>query len=591
VERPLSRMLTALLRILGLFLLTGIPLVLLAQTPDLTPVIPPPTPPPSKQKVDAPVSIGKDEITAHEAPVTLQVRVNVVLVRVVVRDSKGKAVTNLKKEDFQLADNRKLQTISSFVVEAPGSQVTEVAIHSNETEPVAGTARTVQLPQRFMALFFDDRHLQALDVQTSQRAARNLFAKLQPTDRVAILTTSGQVQLDFTADRKQLEETLQRIGPRSLSAPSGTDCPPMSFYEAYMFVEARDPQAMQLGTMDAIACGITPQMAPIVAEMAAKRELTVGESEVESSFANLGSLIRRMSGLPGQRSIVMMSPGFFMTPSTRESSEMIDRATRANIVINTIDARGLYVSSFLDASNHMANPSPLRQSFMTQEERAQDDVLGELADGTGGLFIHNRNDIDQGLLEAAADPEVAYILGFAPQNLKPDGKYHHLKVTLTNKEKYTLQARHGYFAPAKLSKPEAAANEEIRAALYSHEELRDLPIGCETHLSKDGDETHLTVSAQIDFRGLKFRKAEDRNFDSLTVATVVFDDNGNLVTGMQRAFDLKLKDATLERLKQTGISVNSDFAMKPGTYIVRLVVRASEGEQMAALNRGVEIPR
>src|SRR5580693_2184498 len=189
-------MLTALLRILGLFLLTGIPLVLLAQTPDLTPVIPPPTPPPSKQKVDAPVSIGKDEITAHEAPVTLQVRVNVVLVRVVVRDSKGKAVTNLKKEDFQLADNRKLQTISSFAVEAPGSQVTEVAIHSNETEPVAGTARTVQLPQRFMALFFDDRHLQALDVQTSQRAARNLFAKLQPTDRVAILTTSGQVQLD-----------------------------------------------------------------------------------------------------------------------------------------------------------------------------------------------------------------------------------------------------------------------------------------------------------------------------------------------------------------------------------------------------------
>jgi VWFA-related protein len=591
VERPLSRMFAPLLRVLGLFLLTGIPLGLSAQTPDLTPVIPPPTPPPSKQKVDAPVSIGKDEITTHEAPATLQVRVNVVLVRVVVRDASSKAVANLKKEDFQLADDRKLQTISSFAVETPGSRVTEVAMSSNEAEATAGAARTVQLPQRFIALFFDDRHLQASDVLISQRAARNLFTKLQPTDRFAILTTSGQAQLDFTADRQRLEETLRRIGPRSLSSQTGADCPPMSFYEAYMFVEAHDPQAIQLGTMDAIACGITPQMAPIVAEMAAKREFAVGESDVESSFANLGSLIRRMSALPGQRSIVMMSPGFFMTPSTRESSEMIDRATRANIVINTIDARGLYVSSFYDPSNHMVNPSPVRESFTTQEERVQDEVLGELADGTGGLFIHNRNDIDQGLLEAAADPEVAYVLGFAPQNMKPDGKYHHLKVTLTNKEKYTLQARHGYFAPTKSAKPAAAANEEMQAAIYSHEELRDLPISCETLLAKSGDGTHLSVSAQIDLRGLKFRKTDDRNFDSLTVATAVFDDNGNLVTGMERAFDLKLKDVTLERLKQTGISVKSDFAMKPGTYIVRLVVRGSEGGQMAAINRGVEIPR
>jgi VWFA-related protein len=591
VAKPLSQSLLAFLRILVLSLLCGFPVILLAQTPDLTPVIPPPSPPPNKQKVDAPVSVGKDEITSHEAPATLQVRVNLVLVRTVVRDSLGKAVTNLKREDFQLTDDRKLQTISSFAVETPGSHVTEVATNAGETEATAGTARTVQLPQRFIALFFDDRHLQASDVLIAQRAARNLFTKLQQTDRFAIFTTSGQVAQDFTADRKKLEDALQRIGPRGLSSQSGADCPPMSFYEAYMFEEARDPQAIQLGTQDAVACGITPQMAPNVAEMAAKRELAVGEAEVQYSFANLTSLIRRMSALPGQRSIVMMSPGFFTTPSTRESSEMIDRATRANIVINTIDARGLYVSAFFDASNRVLNSSPARESFTRQEERVQDDVLAELADGTGGLFIHNRNDIDQGLLEAAADPEVAYVLGFAPQNLKLDGKYHHLKITLANKKKYTLQARHGYFAPSRVVPPAVAANEEVQAAIYSHEELRDLPIQCETQVSRDGAGAHLSVSAQIDLRGLKFRKAEDRSIDNLTVATAVFDENGNLVTGMQRAIDFKLKDATLERLKQTGISVKSDFTIKPGTYVVRLVVRASEGEQMAAMNRGVEIPR
>ena len=39
---------------------------------------------------------------------------NLVLVRVVVRDADGKAVKDLKKEDFKLTDERKPQVISEF---------------------------------------------------------------------------------------------------------------------------------------------------------------------------------------------------------------------------------------------------------------------------------------------------------------------------------------------------------------------------------------------------------------------------------------------------------------------------------------------
>ena len=56
-------------------------------------------------------------------------------------------------------------------------------------------------------------------------------------------------------------------------------------------------------------------------------------------------------------------------------------------------------------------------------------------------------------------------MGFAPQNLKLDGKYHNLKVTLTSKQKWALQARHGYFAPRGESNPEAAAGAADEAAL------------------------------------------------------------------------------------------------------------------------------
>lgn len=244
---------------------------------------------------------------------------------------------------------------------------------------------------------------------------------------------------------------------------------------------------------------------------------------------NLDALIARMRALPGQRIIVMMSPGYFVTPSMHESGDVIDRATKANIVINTIDARGLYVSSIYDAStmsvSSNAATSAIRSAFIATEESIQHDVLAELADGTGGTFFHNRNDIVQGLLQAAQEPEVSYLLGFTPQNLKLDGKYHHLKVTLTGKQTWNLQARHGYFASRGDLDPATVAKEEIRQAVYSQEEMQDLPLDCQTQF-----------------------------------------------------------------FKSANVSVKSTFDVQPGTFLVRVVVRDYEGAQMAAMNRGVVIP-
>ncbi len=428
----------------------------------------------------------------------------------------------------------------------------------------------------------------------SRQAATKLFGAMQPGERLAIFTTSGQVQQEFTADREKLDDALQRIVPHSLSGSSGADCPPMTFYEAYQIVEARDPVALQVATRDAAKCTGGGQGATVLAQIAAQRELTTGESEIQFSFRNLDALIRRMSALPGRRIIVLMSPGFFVTPSMHESGDVIDRATKANVVINTIDARGLYVSSIYDASGSSVDANPdtaaARASFISTEEMIRDQVLAELADGTGGTFFHNRNDIDQGLLQAATEPEASYVLGFAPQNLKLDGKYHHLKVTLANKQKWALQARHGYFAPHGNSDPQVKAQEEMQQAIFSQDEMHDLPLECQTQFFKIANGVRLTVVTHLGIKELKFRKAQDRNNDKLTFSTVIFDENGNLLTGEDKIIDLRLKDETLERVNKTGIGVKSSFDLQPGTFLVRIVVRDSEGAQMAAMSRGVEIP-
>jgi VWFA-related protein len=551
-----------------------------------------PTTPQADASPNAPKPAAKatdDEIVARDSQATFKVHVNLVPIRVVVRDSKGKVVTNLKKDDFQLADDGKLQSISSFSIDTSTSQAPSVKTDSVETASEGTPAKVPELPQRFITLFFDDLHLSTQDVMLSRQAATKLFAAVGTGDRLGIFTTSGQVNQDFTADRAKLEDALQRILPRSLS--SAGDCPPMTFYEAYQIVYVNDPDALQVAIEDLQRCAgpEDSRTGQLLAQQAAQRKLDLEESQLQVTYQNLEAVIRSMTALPGQRVIVMMSPGFFVTPSMHWSGEIIDRATKGNVVINTIDARGLYVPNVYDASNPGAL-SPLETRFITMEEMLQDDVLSEFADGTGGIFFHNRNDIDRGLLQAAAEPEVSYLLGFTPQNLKLDGKYHHLKVTLTSNQQCALQARHGYFAPRGEADPDARAKEEIQLAVFSQEEMRELPVECQTQFFKTDNGAHLTVITHLGTRELRFRKADERNKDTLTFTTVIFDDNGKMLAGLQRVIDVQVKDPTLERMNKTGLNVKLSFDLQSGKFLVRTVVRDSEGAQIGATNRAIVIP-
>jgi hypothetical protein len=62
------------------------------------------------------------------------------------------------------------------------------------------------------------------------------------------------------------------------------------------------------------------------------------------------------------------------------------------------------------------------------------------------------------------------------------------------------------------------------------------------------------------------------------------------VTGLSKIVEMKLLDTTYSRLSRSGFTVKTSFDVKPGTYLVRLVVRDAEGAQMAARNRAVVIP-
>jgi len=170
------------------------------------------------------------------------------------------------------------------------------------------------------------------------------------------------------------------------------------------------------------------------------------DRETRVSLSVLKDLVRRMSIMPGQRIIILISPGFLTFQESEEKSDIFDRAIRANVLINSLDARGLWVDPMLDASRS-GSGNPAKQQYARDAASAQADVLAEMAYGTGGTFIQNNNDLDGGMRELAAAPEMYYVLGFSPQNMRLDGSFHALKVSLKPPAGMNPQSRKGYYAP------------------------------------------------------------------------------------------------------------------------------------------------
>jgi len=545
---------------------------------------------------------AESEIATLSTDAAIKVRVNLVLVRVVVRDGAGKTVPGLKQEDFQVFDNGKRQKISAFNVETAetlakaATEETTETVEETKSEAAAAVVNAA-VPTRFLALVFDDSHMKAADEMAVHEATKKLFASLTPTDRVAIYSTTGGVQQDFTADAEALLKTLAAITPHPAKGEGQYECPNITYYQADLILNKHDAGAINTAAIDAMENGC-----PTDIEVRAQYRLEHGDSLTRDSYDRLRDVVSHLKSMPGQRVLVYVSPGFLLTDSVmQDNSEWIEQAVRAGVVVNTIDARGLYASESLPDIDAPPQQEPYKSAgidyqrnesiYRVQAQFESGQVLAEIAASTGGRYFHNRNDLDVAMNRALEAPGVSYLLGFRPEKAIPDGKFHSLKVKVANGRKYEVEATNGYYASKKPVDSEEAAKQEVRESLYSRDEIAGLPAEFKTQLLKtDATASQLAVLTRLDIAGMRLRKVEGRNCDDLVLATGVFDTNGQLVDGQMKEVALKLQDSTLEKISQTGLTLKMVFTVKPGTYRVRGVVRDSEEKLLTARNLITAIP-
>ncbi len=554
-------------------------------------------------------------MVTRTSQVPLQSHVNLVPVRVIVHDSRGHAVGDLREADFEIRQDGKPQVISHFSLQTPESLEAQVVRGTpgdkleGALAPNAPAPGAIALPTRFVALVMDDADLSLQDMLSMRLAAvRYVEKSVKPSERIALYTISGLSQVDFTDDHEKVIAQLKTLIRRPVGAydpAESHDCLRISFYQADLIQNKNDQVATAAAYDDAVQCALNNGASQQVAQIQATSDvasvsnqvLQAGELTSQYVVRRLDEIVRRITAMPGQRSVVFMSPGFLTTTHEYEVLEVIDRAAQQNVFINTLDARGLYT---VDAISDISQRAPVRASTATaglamqyriDEQRVDGDVLYDLSASTGGFYFRNNNDLDAGLLQTASEPEVSYLLAFVPADVKNDGKFHTISVKMLTKEKYTVQARRGFFAPKHGRTPDEVAKQDIEDAIFSQEEQQGVPVRLNLQYFKTDDaNARLSVLTHVDVSQIHFERAGDRNTDDLTIVAALFDRNGNFLKADQKTVEMKLKDATLDRLHQDGVTVKTNFDVKPGGYLVRLVVRDAKDSQIASRNGVVDIP-
>jgi VWFA-related protein len=551
-------------------------------------------------------SISEDELRWGSRPYVplppnaIRVQTNIVQVPVVVRDSNGKAVGGLKKSDFELFDNGHQVEIASFNIEnAPGTpvpvlqkaQIVDASLPNIGVSPAPPLIPTPPTP-RYVALFFDDLSMRMFDVVMARKAAESFVATaLKPGDKIGIFTTSTYVSLDFTDNVPKLLETLGKlISQRKKVGGMGSSCSAMNPYQAYEIVQTYNVHSDALDLAMNEGCGNAHDVIAAAHNM-------VGQAEqfAQDTLGIITDVIRYLGRMPGHRMMVLASSGFLTQTLADKQDKVIDEALNANVIINSLDAKGLVA----EIPNYDEDGRPMRlkdkwaalyDQFVTANREMENDPLAILAEGTGGKFYHNRNDLDVGLKEMAGAPEFTYILTFAPVDLKVNGAAHTLKVKLANSHGMSIQARRGYLAPSPNPTDTEKKQRKLDNAVLDAESLDALPAQVATEIGKSATgEPILRVAIHVDATKLPYQTQGDRRVERLIFITALFDEQNHFLTGVQGVMDLRLKKETLETISSTGLEAKLSLQAPPGNYKLRQVVEETGDGRIMATSRPVEI--
>ena len=567
---------------------------------------------------------------AQPSPPILRITVTLVQVDAVVTDSRGKRVTGLAADDFELLQDGVPQKITYF------SYIPEPEPLPREPEPKKGDKLPMLAPKpitagqvkRTVALVVDDLALSFDSIVRVRYALRKYVEQeMQPGDLVAIVRTGGGVALleQFTTDKRLLLEAIDLLKWRFNGRSGLASIPPLG----------GEPSAGPQSRPEMLDYGYT--------------------LSALGSLGTLTQVVQGMRDLPGRKSVVLLSDSLRVDAEVGAAIEKLtDLANRSNVSIYSVDPRGLQTGmsaaeiAMADETTFppgrggglgqrpgMPDPNPPDRTGPdptgaggghppdpNQPDRNRDPGRGgpfsfplppgaseiqsigglsDLAKGTGGLFFANRNDIAGCVREATADQLGYYLLGYTPAEGTFDkdrqkARFH--RVTLrVRRPGLRVRWKSGFRGvPDELTltdNMEKTREQQLLEALASPFAATAIRVRLTSIFAmskKAGPFIHSLV--YFDANDLSFAKDDAGNWHA-AIDLVVSSYRGlkQAVIQRQRVQSIDLTDEMYQKALKEGFLFTFDELMKePGMFLQRVVVRDHESQRLGSASQFVVAP-
>jgi VWFA-related protein len=607
----------------------GASLTLLFFTPGLAQEPQPaaqPTPPGNeKQQQKSATQKNGDEV--------VRISVTLVQVDVSVTDGKGRSITDLKPEDFEVFQNKKPQHITNFSYvaalpnQAAAPPVARSVIKGSPVEPPPPPPRLrPEQVRRAVALVVDDLTL-SFESMSSVRQALKKFVdeQMQPGDLAAIIRTGagmGALQ-QFTNDKRRLYASIERVrwkpgyGAVNTFDAVSTD-PSQATLKSLIDPRESVPDKGDLS-------GNTGAKGPAIDQPETFRQevFTIG------TLGALGFVVRGLKELPGRKSVVVFSDALRIynreqgiTRVQQALDNLTDLANRAAVSFYTIDARGLQVLGISAADDlagdieGMPNNSQAQSGqntdytrFIAKTETTLSDRSREfiesqeglqyLANRTGGLFTKNNNDLSRGVSRALQDQEGYYLIGFVPDESTFKSKngareFQNISVKVKTGG-LRVRTRTGFYGVTdeETHPLKASAGKQLLNALASPFGAKDIRVRMTSQFWEDKKGgAFVNAMVHIDANDMMFEETVNGwRRATFEIAAFTFGDNGQVIDRSDRGYMVSMSDQDYRRTLEKGIFYRINLPIKkPGAYQLRAAVMDQQSKKLGSANEFIEIP-
>jgi VWFA-related protein len=540
---------------------------------------------------------GAPDPSAAQAPAgnndrVVQLSVELVQVDAVVTDKKGRRVTDLRPEDFEVFEDGRPQRITYFsYVTVPTSSAA-----SGPPEPGASAApgppthlRADQV-RRTIVLVVDTTGFETL-AYTRSAMKKFVDEQMQPGDLVSIVQWRPWVHSvqTFTSDKRELIAAIERV----------TWSPRFAYYDNSLdrSLEGGCDDTTGVSRGGPTRAGGGASAAPIAfSDGAAFR----AESFTRGSLGLVYAVARSLEELPGRKAIVLLSEGYPYELGKcgnrveKAINALIDTVNRAGVAIYTIDVRGVVVT-FPGAD--VADASAAVRS--TNLFRSQD-ILNMLAKESGGTFVHSNNDLAGAIRRAADDQNGYYLIGYEPGESTftkvEDGRVFHKLSVRVKRPDLVVRSRTGFYGvtddDARRIVPSVQGAQLLRAVMS--------PFGADgVRLSlapvfADDARTgpHVSCLLHFDVRDLSFVEGADgMRTAKVELLVLLLDEYGAPAALHALPYTIQVDAKTYESALRDGIDYSAVIPLKrAGRYQVRSVVRDAASDRVGAVFQAVDVP-